>query len=130
MLYFGSVSSVFDIATFCVMWFVFQANSVEHATLFQTGWFVSGLLTQTLVVHMIRTPRTSFLQSRAAAPLLVMTLLVMALGIALPMSPLAPYFQLQALPLAYFAWLAGILLCYVGLVTLIKRYYVQRFGWQ
>ncbi|WP_205419640.1 hypothetical protein, partial [Klebsiella pneumoniae] len=72
--------------TFCLMWFVFHANTPEHQTLFQSGWFVVGLLSQTLIVHMIRTRRIPFIQSRAAWPLIVMTGIVMALGIALPFS--------------------------------------------
>ena len=107
MLFFGPISSMFDITTFVVMWCVFGANTPATQTLFQSGWFVVGLLTQTLIVHMIRTPKMPFIQSRAAAPLLAMTLAIMAVGIFLPMGPLADYFKLQALPLAYFAWLAG-----------------------
>jgi Mg2+-importing ATPase len=130
MLYFGPISSLFDIATFAIMWWVFGANSVARQTLFQSGWFVVGLLTQTLVVHMIRTPRLPFVQSRAAAPLLVMTAAIMALGLWLPMGPLADYLKLQPLPAAYFGWLAGILVGYCVLTTLMKRYYIRRFGWQ
>lgn len=63
-----------------MMWFVFHANTVETQTLFQSGWFVVGLLTQTLIVHMIRTPKLPFIQSRAATPLLVMTGVIMAVG--------------------------------------------------
>ncbi|KAB2472077.1 HAD-IC family P-type ATPase, partial [Enterobacter hormaechei] len=80
MLFFGPISSIFDILTFCLMWFVFHANTPEHQTLFQSGWFVVGLLSQTLIVHMIRTRRIPFIQSRAAWPLIVMTGIVMALG--------------------------------------------------
>lgn len=130
MIYFGPLSSIFDIVTFVVMWYVFKANSPEHQTLFQSGWFVVGLLTQTLIVHMIRTPKIAFIESRAAWPLLGMTLLIMAIGVFLPMGPLADYFKLQPLPLAYFGWLAGILLSYALLTTLMKRYYIRRFGWQ
>ena len=129
MLYFGPVSSVVDLATFALMWWVFDANSLERQGLFQSGWFVVGLLTQTLVVHMIRTPKLPFIESRAAAPLMVMTLVIMALGIFLPMGPLAEYFKLQALPLSYFAYLAGLLLGYCVLITFMKRYYRRRFGW-
>ncbi|MFZ3142295.1 magnesium-translocating P-type ATPase [Polaromonas sp.] len=130
MVYFGPISSIFDIATFAVMWYVFKANSVAQQTLFQSGWFVVGLLTQTLIVHMIRTPKIPFIESRAAWPLTAMTLFIMAAGIILPMGPLASYFKLQALPLAYFGWLATILLGYAVLTTLMKRYYIRRFGWQ
>ena len=130
MVFFGPISSVFDIATFALMWWVFGANSEGQQRLFQSGWFVVGLLTQTLVVHMIRTPKLAFVQSRAATPLLVMTLVIMAIGIFLPMGPLADYFKLQALPSAYFIWLAGILLGYCLLTTAMKRFYIHRFGWQ
>ncbi|WP_191486878.1 magnesium-translocating P-type ATPase [Pseudomonas sp. FEN] len=130
MLFFGPLSSLFDIITFSVMWWVFAADSVARQGLFQSGWFVVGLLTQTLIVHLIRTPRLPFVQSWAATPLLVMTAAIMLLGLWLPMGPLAPYFKLQALPLAYFGWLAAILLGYFGLTTLMKRYYIRRFGWQ
>ena len=130
MVFFGPISSVFDIATFALMWWVFGADTGAEQRLFQSGWFVVGLLTQTLVVHMIRTPKLPFVQSRAAPPLLVMTLAIMAVGIFLPMGPLADYFKLQALPLAYFPWLAGILLGYCVLTTVMKRFYIRRFGWQ
>ncbi len=130
MLFFGPLSSVFDIATFAVMWYVFKANAVEHQALFQSGWFVVGLLTQTLIVHMIRTPKIPFIESRAAWPLLIMTLLIMVIGVFLPMGPLADYFKMQTLPWPYFVWLVGILFSYALLTSLMKRYYIRRFGWQ
>jgi Mg2+-importing ATPase len=130
MLFFGPISSLFDIATFGVMWWVFGANSVAQQGLFQSGWFVVGLLTQTLVVHLIRTPKLPFVQSHAAAPLTLMTLAIVAVGLWLPLGPLAGYFKLQALPAAYYGWLLAILLGYSGLTTLMKRFYIRRYGWQ
>ena len=130
MVFFGPISSVFDIATYAVMWYVFQANTNASQTLFQSGWFIEGLLSQTLVIHLIRSPKTPFLQSRAALPLLFMTLVIMAVGVFLPMGPLAEYFQLQAMPKDYFPWLGGILLGYVILTTLLKRVYIRKYGWQ
>jgi Mg2+-importing ATPase len=130
MVFFGPISSIFDIATYALMWFVFKADTREQQTLFQSGWFVVGLLTQTLIVHMIRTPRLPFLQSRAATPLLLMGGLIMALGIFLPMGPLAHYFKLQALPPLYFLFLPLILLAYMGLTQAMKGFYARRFGWQ
>ncbi|WP_035891133.1 magnesium-translocating P-type ATPase [Siccibacter colletis] len=130
MLCFGPISSLFDIITFCVMWWVFQANVPEAQTLFQSGWFVVGLLSQTLIVHMIRTRRVPFLQSRAAWPLIVMTLLVMSVGITLPFTPLAGWLHLQALPLSYFPWLVGILAGYMVMTQWVKGIYTRRFGWQ
>ncbi|MNM04358.1 Magnesium-transporting ATPase, P-type 1 [compost metagenome] len=130
MLFFGPISSIFDITTFALMWYVFDANTPDHQTLFQSGWFVVGLLTQTLIVHMIRTPKVPFLQSRAAMPLMVMTGIIMAVGIFLPMGPLAHYFKLQALPSLYFVFLPVILLAYMGLTQAVKGFYIRRFGWQ
>ncbi len=130
MLFFGPISSIFDIAAFAVMWWVFDANIVARQALFQSGWFVVGLLTQTLVVHLIRTPKLPFIQSTAATPLLVMTVAIMALGVWLPMGPLAVDFKLQALPPAYFGWLVAILVGYCALATWMKRAYTRRFGWQ
>ncbi|MCT9811925.1 magnesium-translocating P-type ATPase [Acidovorax sp. Be4] len=130
MVFFGPISSVFDILTFAMMWFVFSANTPEKQTLFQSGWFIVGLLTQTLIVHMIRTPKIPFIQSRAAIPLMVMTAVIMAAGIFLPMGPLAHYFKLQALPPLYFVFLPVILLAYMALTQAMKKFYFRRYGWQ
>jgi Mg2+-importing ATPase len=78
MLWIGPTSSIFDITTFALMWYVFAANSVEMQALFQSGWFIEGLLSQTLVVHMLRTRKVPFLQSTAALPVMLATGLVMA----------------------------------------------------
>ena len=130
MLFFGPISSAFDISLFAVMWWVFSANTVQEQGLFRSGWFVVGLLTQTLVVHMIRTPKLPFIQSRPAPLLIGMTLAIMAVGLYLPMGPLAGYFKLEPLPAAYFAWLLAILVGYCVLTSWMKLFYVKRFGWQ
>ena len=130
MLFFGPISSIFDLTTFALMWFVFGAKTPETQTLFQSGWFIVGLLTQTLIVHMIRTPKLPFIQSTAALPLLLTTGIIMTIGIFLPMGPLAHYFKLQSLPPLYFVVLPLILMGYMGLTQLMKGYYRRRFGWQ
>lgn len=130
MVFFGPLSSIFDITTYAMMWFVFRANTPEAQTLFQSGWFVVGLLTQTLIVHMIRTPKIPFVQSRAATPVLAMTAAIMAIGIFLPMGPLAHYFKLQALPPLYFVFLPMILVGYMLLTQAMKGLFVRRYGWQ
>lgn len=129
MVFFGPISSLFDIATFLVLWFALGANSPEHQTLFQSGWFVEGLISQLLVVHMIRTRRIPFLQSRAAWSLLCMTLLIVAVAVFLPMGPLAHSFRMQALPAAYWPWLAAILLGYMVLTQAVKGWFARRYGW-
>ncbi|MFC3108188.1 magnesium-translocating P-type ATPase [Undibacterium arcticum] len=130
MVYFGPISSIFDITTFALMWYVFGANTLQHQTLFQSAWFIEGLLSQTLIVHMIRTQKIPFIQSRASWPLLGMTIVIMVLGVMLPMSLVAHYFKLQALPISYFYWLFAILLAYGGLTQAMKGWYARRYGWQ
>jgi Mg2+-importing ATPase len=127
MVFIGPISSIFDVVTFAVMWFVFQANSVEHQSLFQSGWFVEGLLTQTLIVHMIRTQKIPFLQSRASLPVVALTAAVMAFGIYLPYSPIGEHLGFVPLPDSYFPWLGGILLSYCTLTQLMKEFYIRRF---
>jgi len=128
MVFIGPISSIFDVVTFLVMWNVFGANTVEKQSLFQSGWFVVGLLTQTLIVHMIRTQHIPFIQSRAATPVIVLTASIMAFGIYLPFSPLGAHLGMVPLPVAYFGWLAGILLSYCVLTQLVKTLYIRRFG--
>jgi Mg2+-importing ATPase len=128
MVFIGPISSIFDIVTFLVMWNVFGANTVEKQSLFQSGWFVVGLLTQTIIVHMIRTQHIPFIQSRAATPVILLTASIMAFGIYLPFSSLGAHLGMVPLPLSYFPWLAGILLCYCVLTQLMKRLYIHRFG--
>ncbi len=130
MIYFGPISSVFDIATYFLMWYVFGANTPEAQTLFQSGWFIEGLLSQTLIVHMIRTRKIPFLQSRASWPLIAMTSGTMLTGIFLVMGPYASFFKLQAVPLTYFPWLAAILLGYMMLTQAMKDFFARRYGWQ
>ncbi|AYD46815.1 magnesium-translocating P-type ATPase [Arachidicoccus soli] len=127
MIYMGPISSIFDYVTFAIMFFIFKANSPAHQSLFQTGWFVEGLLSQTLIVHMIRTRKIPFIQSWASAPLLASTSLIMAIGIFIPFSPLVMVFHMQPLPLSYFPWLIGILLSYCLIMQLLKSWFIKKF---
>lgn len=128
MIRIGPISSIFDITTFLVMWYVFRADSPAQQTLFQTGWFVEGLLSQTLIVHMIRTRRIPFIQSRASLPVLLMTGAVMVFGLWLPFSPLASALSMEPLPMSYFPWLIGTLLAYCTLTQVVKGRYIRRYG--
>ncbi|MBM9354306.1 magnesium-translocating P-type ATPase [Salmonella enterica] len=128
MLWIGPTSSIFDITTFALMWFVFAANNVEAQALFQSGWFIEGLLSQTLVVHMLRTQKIPFIQSRATLPVLLTTAVIMAIGIYIPFSPLGAMVGLEPLPLSYFPWLAATLLSYCLVAQGMKRLYIKRFG--
>lgn len=127
MAWIGPVSSVFDITTFFLMWHVFGANDVAHQSLFQSGWFIEGLLSQTLVVHMIRTRRVPFLRSMASAPVLALTGAIMVIGIFIPFSGLGARIGMVPLPFAYFGWLALTLVSYCVLTQVVKTLYIRRY---
>jgi P-type Mg2+ transporter len=130
MIFFGPLSSIFDIATFILMWHVFGANTVDHATLFQSGWFIESLFTQMLIVHMIRTRKIPFIQSRASASMITMMLVVLGVGLVFPMMhSLSEYMQMKALPLTYFMYLTLIVGGYLLLVQFMKNIYARRYGW-
>ncbi|MFE6842882.1 magnesium-translocating P-type ATPase [Streptomyces sp. NPDC057686] len=128
MVCIGPISSVFDIAMFVIMWNVFGADSEADQALFQSGWFIEGLLSQTLIVHMIRTRKIPFIQSRASWPVMVMTVLAVLTGLYLPFSPLAGSLGFVPLPAGYFPWLIGVLLAYCTLTQLMKTLYIRTFG--
>ena len=128
MIFIGPISSIFDIITYLVMWFVFKANTQEMQALFQSGWFIEGLLSQTLVVHMIRTKKIPFIQSRATVPVLLLTGAIVVVGIFIPFTSFGASIGLQALPLTYFPWLIGILLSYCILTQIVKTIYIKKFN--
>jgi Mg2+-importing ATPase len=128
MAWVGPVSSIFDISTFWLMWHYFGANSPAQQSLFQSGWFIEGLLSQTLIVHMIRTRRIPFLQSTAAAPVLGLTIAIIVAGMLIPFSALGAKIGMVPLPPVYFAWLALTLASYCVLTQLVKVIYIRRYG--
>jgi Mg2+-importing ATPase len=126
ILFIGPVSSIFDYTTFFVMLWVFNCWDPSRASLFQTGWFVESLMTQTLIIHVIRTNKIPFIQSRASWPLTVTTVCIMALGMWLPYSPLASSLGLTHLPRLYWPILLLTLLSYVILTQAIKVWLLRR----
>lgn len=129
MLFLGPVSSLFDYATFALMWFYFGAKTHAGQSLFQTGWFVEGLISQTLIVHIIRTRKLPFLESRAALPLSLLTVVVICAGLAIPFTPFGKTMGLSPLPDVYFRWLVVILTAYGVLAQLMKNWFARRFGY-
>lgn len=127
MVCIGPISSIFDIATFWVMWNVFGANTVDKAPLFQSGWFIVGIVSQTLIVHMIRTRKIPFIESRASTPLMVMTFVIIAIGIMIPFTGFGTYIGLVPLPANYFFWFIGIILAYSILTQVAKNLYIKKF---
>jgi Mg2+-importing ATPase len=147
IIFIGPISSIFDYTTFCVMWFYFKCNHVglvpppelaarfahaadpDHtyaAALFNTGWFVESLMTQTLIIHVIRTNLIPFVQSRASWQLTMTTILIMAVGAYLPYSPIASGLRFVPLPWQFWPILAATLICYVGLTQLIKVWLIRK----
>ncbi|WP_368259484.1 magnesium-translocating P-type ATPase [Enterococcus sp. 2201sp1_2201st1_C11_2201SCRN_220225] len=124
----GPVSSLFDIFTYLVMWFVFGANNLQSAGLFQTGWFLVGLTTQTLVVHVIRTRKLSFVKSHAAWPVLLASLSALVVGFFLVLTPLRQVFDFVSLPKLYFLWFGMIVIGYLITMEAVKRFYISRTG--
>jgi Mg2+-importing ATPase len=128
MLFIGPISSIFDYVTFLTMYFVFGATTPAQAALFQTGWFVESLVSQTLIIHVIRTRRLAFIESRASPALLATSLIVCAVGIWLPFSPFAATLGFQRLPPLYWPILAAMILGYLVLTHLMKIWFHRRFG--
>jgi Mg2+-importing ATPase len=143
----GPISSIFDYTTYAMMWFIFKCsqlnlappaaltarfanaatpNDTYAAALFHTGWFVESLMTQTLIVHVIRTNLIPFIQSRASWQLTIATLLIMAIGAYLPFSPLSSSLGFVPLPPLYWPLLLATLVCYVGLTQLVKVWLLRK----
>ena len=108
------------------MFFLFGARTPAQAALFQTGWFVESLMTQTLIIHVIRTNKIPFLQSRPSWPLIATTVTIMAIGVLLPISPLAPALGFVTLPVLYWPILGLTLLAYLLLTQMVKVLLVRR----
>ncbi|OTN76675.1 magnesium-translocating P-type ATPase [Enterococcus sp. 8G7_MSG3316] len=121
----GPVSSIFDITTFLVMWHVFGANTVQDQALFQAGWFMIGLTTQTLVVHMIRTRKLPFVKSSASPAVMLSSVLAIAVGFVIILTSLHHVFDFAALPASYWPWYIGINIAYLVTVELAKRIYIH-----
>jgi Mg2+-importing ATPase len=126
ILFIGPISSIFDYTTFFVMLYVFHCWDPSRAPLFQTGWFVESLMTQTLIIHVIRTNKIPFLQSRASWALTGTTLSIMAFGIWLPYSPMAAALGFARLPGLYWPILLVTLLGYMGLTQVIKVFLLRK----
>lgn len=143
MAWMGPISSLFDITTYLLMYFVIcpaftggllfhqiadPAARLAYIALFQAGWFVESMWTQTLVIHMIRTPKIPFIQSHAAAPLTLLSFAGIAVLTAIPYTGFGASIGLAPLPPVYFAYLAGTVLLYMLLTTVVKKAYIRRYG--
>jgi len=138
MMYIGPISSIFDYATFFLMMYGFNCvlfktlsggDAAYYEKLFHTGWFVESIITQTLIVHVIRTRKIPFLQSLASPVLLTTTVIAMVIGAALPyIKTVANFLGMVPLPLVYWYWIAGFVLSYVILTHLVKTWFFKKYG--
>jgi len=126
MIFIGPISSIFDYATYAMMLFIFDAWS--NPSLFQTGWFVESLLTQTLIIHIIRTARVPFIESRASAALLTTSIIICVIGIALPFTWVGSVLGFTPLPWLYWPLVVAMLLSYAILTHLVKVWFVRKWG--
>lgn len=126
MLYIGPVSSLFDFVTYALMLGVFHAWG--NPQLFQSGWFVESLLTQTLIIHIIRTAKVPFVESRASAALIATSVAIACVGVAMPLTPLGTLFGFVPLPVAYWPCLAATVVVYALVTHVMKTWYVRRYG--
>jgi len=139
MVFIGPMSSIFDYATFLLMLFFFGCirftapgtspdMKAYYEALFHTGWFVESILTQTLIVHVIRTRKIPFIQSRASPVMYFFTLLIMGIAVFLPYSPLAATLGFVPLPGVYWLWIAAFLLLYCTLTHIVKSWFFKKYG--
>ncbi len=135
MLWLGPTSSVFDMTTYVLMWTVFGAGAAYYAgtgdggaSIMHSGWFIEGLVSQTLVVHMLRTRKIPFIQSTATLPVLLSTSIAIAIGCYLPFSPLAASIGFIPLDKSYFLWLIATMVGYMVLTQIVKTIYIRRYG--
>jgi Mg2+-importing ATPase len=126
IIFIGPCSSIFDYTTFFMMLYLFNCWNPANEALFQTGWFVESILTQTLIIHIIRTNKFPFLQSRASWPVIITTTLIMVLGMWLPVSPIAVALGFRALPSLYWPLLALTLISYVFLTQGVKIWLLRK----
>ena len=126
IVFIGPVSSIFDYTTFFVMLYLFHCWPVSQQALFHTGWFVESLMTQTLIIHVIRTRQIPFIQARASAALTFTTVVIMAISAWLPYSPLAKMLALVPLPGLFWPILFATLVCYVVLTQLVKMWLIRK----
>jgi Mg2+-importing ATPase len=126
ILFIGPISSIFDYLTFFMMLYLF--DSWHNPALFHTGWFVESLFTQTLIIHVIRTNKIPFIQSRASWPLIISSAIIVTVGAWLTVSPLADALGFVPLPARYWLFLAVILAGYVVLTQVMKTWFYRRFG--
>ena len=126
MIIFGLLSTVLDVLCFLVLWFVFKYDNVEMAGYFQCGWFMFGVISQTMVIHTIRTPMFPFIKDRASVQLTISTIAVIAVTLLIGFTGISSLFGLPTMPIIYMAWLAGLMVVYTLFAQFLKTLYIKK----
>ena len=126
MVSFGLLSTVLDVLCFLVLWFVFGYNNPEMAGYFQCGWFMFGVISQTMVIHTIRTPKLPFINDRASVQLTLSTLAVIAVTLIIGFTGVSTLFDLPTMPISYMLWLAILMVVYMIFAQIMKVIYIKR----
>ena len=126
MFAFGSISTILDLLCFAVLWYIFKFNTLEKAVLFQTGWFAFGILSQTLIIHMIRTSKTPFIESKSSKELLISTFAITTITLIITFTNIATIFDLKILPYNYFLYILILFVIYVLVIQVYKRKYIKK----
>ena len=126
MVSFGLLSTVLDVLCFLVLWFVFGYNNPDMAGYFQCGWFMFGVISQTMVIHTIRTPKIPFIGDRALVQLTVSTLAIIVVTLLIGFTGIASFFSLPVMPIAYLPWIIGLMAVYMILAQIMKTIYIKR----
>lgn len=126
--WFGPTSSIFDFITFAILWIIIGANSVANQALFQSGWFMMGVVSQTLIIYVIRTKKTPFYKSKTSKILLYLTLFISIIGITIPYMGIGKLFGLVAMPISYIFIVILIITLYLILTEIVKIFYVKKYN--
>ncbi|MBO4358394.1 MAG: magnesium-translocating P-type ATPase [Erysipelotrichaceae bacterium] len=127
MICFGLTSTILDLLCFAVLWFIFGYNTVDQADRFQCGWFIFGVISQTLVIHTIRTHKIPFIGGRASVQLTVSTLCVVIITVFLGLSGFARYLDMEPVDRSYIFWVGGLMALYLLITQIIKNIYIARY---
>ena len=125
MFNFGLISTVLDVMCFMVLWYVFKFNTIEKAVMFQSGWFVFGILSQTLIIHLIRTNKVPFIESKSSRQLLISTFTVVLITLVISFTNISVVFDLSRLPYQYLGWIVILMTVYVLFIQVYKRLYIK-----
>ena len=125
MFAFGIISTILDVLCFIVLLYVFKYNTQEKAVLFQSGWFVFGILSQTLIIHMIRTSKIPFIESKSSKQLLISTFAIVGITIFIAFTNIAYIFDMSKLPYSYLIWIFILMCVYVFFIQVYKKKYIH-----